>query len=141
MFPKISLLPLEFIRLSENSVNWHSEKSESNWSTLSVVCIQKEYTAAYRVFGKYILFFSDGKERVSTRLERTKRLELSESRYLYIRMFRCNDNLFKVNPKYYRPTEVEELLGDATKAKVCNYLSIFTLYNLYSRRNWDGRLK
>ena len=23
----------------------------------------------------------------------------------------------KVNPKYYRPTEVEELLGDSTKAK------------------------
>ena len=23
----------------------------------------------------------------------------------------------KVNPKYYRPTEVETLLGDATKAK------------------------
>ena len=26
-------------------------------------------------------------------------------------------NIIKVNPKYYRPTEVEELLGDATKAK------------------------
>lgn len=23
----------------------------------------------------------------------------------------------KVNPKYYRPTEVEELIGDASKAK------------------------
>ena len=26
-------------------------------------------------------------------------------------------NIIKVHPKYYRPTEVEELLGDATKAK------------------------
>lgn len=29
----------------------------------------------------------------------------------------------KVNPKYYRPTEVEELLGDASKAKV--FISLY----------------
>ena len=33
-------------------------------------------------------------------------------------------NIIKVHPKYYRPTEVEELLGDATKAKELLGLSL-----------------
>ena len=41
--------------------------------------------------------------------------------------------VIKIDPRYYRPTEVQELLGDATKAKnILNWVPKITLEQLIS---------